>query len=482
MPGFKLPGKLKATRPAKRLKPFFWNKLSTPTYDTTVWRDLSNDAQFDLSDLESTFVVDNTPATPSQILSPKKQNVTTVLDITRANNVAIMLSRIKMGLAAICNAILEMDDSALSVDDLKAIGKQLPTNEEIERIKNFGNVDKLSKSDQYFSHIMSIPRLSERLECMAYRRKVDLDIEEIRPDLNTLRNASRELRASSKFKTVLQVVLMIGNSLNGNTFRGNARGFQIDSLLKLKETKTVNGGLYCKTLLHYLAKVLLRKDPSITTFIEDLPSLEAASRISVQTTLQSVTSLVAGLNLAKSELEEYRKVKAPANDRFSSVMEKFIAEADTTVDALKNMGNSVDGELKALLEYYGEDPNAPEAPKPEDFFGIIASFSSSLQKCALEVHDAEMKLAKDIPVVVVDKAEEEKRGTVKQPYNAGVHPPSSYSQASSRDKLSVGRGDLDQAIRSMREGKRIARPTRPLSKIFIDGSSYGRRQSRGFET
>ena len=52
---------------------------------------------------------------------------------------------------------------------------------------------------------MSIPRLSERLECMLYRRKLDLEIEEIRPELNILRNASQELRNSSKFKQILQV-------------------------------------------------------------------------------------------------------------------------------------------------------------------------------------------------------------------------------------------------------------------------------------
>jgi len=43
------------------------------------------------------------------------------------------------------------------------------------------------------------------------------------------------------------------------------------------------------------------------------------------------------------------------------------------------MGMAIDKELKALLVYYGENPNSPEAPKPEDFFGLIASFSSSLQ-------------------------------------------------------------------------------------------------------
>lgn len=55
------------------------------------------------------------------------------------------------------------------------------------------------------SQMMSIPRLSQRLECMLYRRKLEIEIEEIRPELNIVRNASRELKASPRFKTILQV-------------------------------------------------------------------------------------------------------------------------------------------------------------------------------------------------------------------------------------------------------------------------------------
>lgn len=105
-----------------------------------------------MDDLEATFTLDNAPSSPSQIsLGPaKRHNVTTLLDITRANNIglfflefslqslsdggfspAIMLSRIKMGLPDIRKALLTFDDQRLSVDDLKAISKQLPTSEEV---------------------------------------------------------------------------------------------------------------------------------------------------------------------------------------------------------------------------------------------------------------------------------------------------------------------------------------------------------------
>jgi hypothetical protein len=94
---------------------------------------------------------------------------------------------------------------------------------------------------------------------------------------------------------------MIGNTLNGGTFRGDARGFQLDTLIKvrfflngftitypqLRDTRTGKGAT-CPTLLHYLAKVLLRTDPRLVLFHEDLPSLEAVARRKLLYSLSSV--------------------------------------------------------------------------------------------------------------------------------------------------------------------------------------------------
>lgn len=52
---------------------------------------------------------------------------------------------------------------------------------------------------------MTIHRLSERLECMVYRRKLELEIAEVKPDLDMLRNAGAEVKGSLKFKQVLGV-------------------------------------------------------------------------------------------------------------------------------------------------------------------------------------------------------------------------------------------------------------------------------------
>lgn len=59
----------------------------------------------------------------------------------------------------------------------------------------------------------------------------------------------------------------------------------------------------------------------------------------------------------------------------------FALQVGQAVDAMKNMANALDKDLKALLAYFGENPDSPEAPKPEEFFAMICSFSSSLQVC-----------------------------------------------------------------------------------------------------
>ncbi|KAJ3474280.1 hypothetical protein NLI96_g12545 [Meripilus lineatus] len=464
----------KITRPKTRLKPFFWNKLTGPVTSSTIWNEISPDFSPDLSDLESTFSIDDATSKSSQlsVSSPKKQAVTTLLDITRANNVDIR------------RAILELDDNLLSVDDLKAIGKQLPTSEEITRIKDFEDIGKLAKADQYFSEIMVIPRLSHRLECMLFRRKLELEIEEIRPELDITRNASRELRSSTRFNRVLQTILAVGNALNGSSFRGNARGFQLDALAKLKETKTAKGGSTCPTLMHYIAKVLLKNNADLINFIEEMPHLEAAARVSVQTVTASIQSFVVGMDQVKEEIKQTQTSKSRwSNDRFVAVMQPFAIQMSTNVDAMKKMSTSLETELRSLFVYFGEPPDPPEAPKPEDFFGMVLLFSSSLQKAALEVHDAEAKLIPTTPKVVVEETPDaESSGSTLKATSDSLGqkhtlkpPPDSQGRAGGR---TLGRGGFDEAIRSMRDGKRRARPGRPLSKIFVDGARDSRLYDR----
>jgi diaphanous 1 len=74
-----------------------------------------------------------------------------------------MLARIKLSKSEIRQALLEVDDNRLSTDDLRSIAKQLPTQEEINRIRDFGDLRTLSKADQYFGEVSMLWRACDDL-------------------------------------------------------------------------------------------------------------------------------------------------------------------------------------------------------------------------------------------------------------------------------------------------------------------------------
>lgn len=127
---------------------------SAPLSAPSVWDDILNSdtpIDVDVKDVEDTFSVDN--ATPknnvTKVNNQKKGGSVTLLDVTRANNicefktpiglinfkpmnvVAIMLRRIKLSLPEIKHALLTLDDSMLTSDDLRAISRQIPTPDEV---------------------------------------------------------------------------------------------------------------------------------------------------------------------------------------------------------------------------------------------------------------------------------------------------------------------------------------------------------------
>jgi hypothetical protein len=90
-----------------------------------------------------------------------------------------------------------------------------------------------AEEDSTDGQISTIPNLKARFEAMVFRRKFDMLLGEVMPDLGIVHSASLEVRESERFKDVLGVVLTLGNALNGGTFRGNAAGFQLDALAKV---------------------------------------------------------------------------------------------------------------------------------------------------------------------------------------------------------------------------------------------------------
>ncbi|CAG8457272.1 24000_t:CDS:10 [Dentiscutata erythropus] len=435
------------------LKPLFWDKIPPNKKSQTVWEEIpEGEVPLNTKELVFLFSKNSTSNIKSPVSPPPRKSVfTTLLDINRANNIAIMLARIKFSYSEIKNSILELNDETLTVDNLKNLKSYAPTTDEIELVKEYtGDVGMLGNAEKYFREVMEIPRLSERLGCMIYRRKFEMEVFELKSQVEDLHQAYVELKSSMKFKYLLKTILAIGNYLNGSTFRGNAIGFRLDCLLKISETKALeNNPKGLSTLLHYLAAILEEKQNDLITFMDELKHLEGASKVSYVAVIGTVASLGSGADLIKEEIRVLKKIRlTPSSDRFCEVMEEFIKQIEPTIESIKEFTQELEERLNQLLKYYGEDPTAT---KPEEFFGMIVEFGKSLERVRRENEEERKRIEKEH----LKEMNAQSRLAIRRP-----------SDTSSIASLLAGQ-DFDNTIRELRSGLRKNRD-RPISKVFSE--------------
>ncbi|XP_071694434.1 putative formin-like protein 15b [Rutidosis leptorrhynchoides] len=272
----------------------------------------------------------------------------------RANDNEIMLTKVKMPLPDIINAILAMDDTILDVDQVENILKFCPTKEEMEQLKNFtGDIETLGKCEQYFLELMKVPRMETKLNCFLFKFQFNTQVAQFSQSLNIVLSVCDEVRNSTRLKRIMQTILCLGNELNQRT--ASAVGFKLHSLLKLSHTRSSTSNM---TLMHYLCKIFAENLPDLLNVHEDLVSLEDATKIQFNILSNEIQALISGLNKVKQELEACAN-DGPISEDFHQALKEFIGHADAKVIGVEYFYRLVGRKAGALPVYFGEDPGFP---------------------------------------------------------------------------------------------------------------------------
>ncbi|XP_065629457.1 formin-like protein 18 isoform X2 [Quercus suber] len=247
------------------LKPYHWLKL-TRAMSGSLWAEAqkSDEAtkapEFDMSELESLFSTalpnsdhGSTGGKSNRRASGPKSEKVQLIELRRAYNCEIMLSKVKVPIPDLMSLVLALDESALDIDQVENLIKFCPTKEETELLKGYGgNKENLGKCEQFFLELMKVPRVESKLRVFSFKIQFRCQVSDLRKNLNVVNSASEVIRNSVKLKRIMQTILSLGNALNHGTARGSAIGFRLDSLLKLTDTRARNNKM---TLMHYLCKL-----------------------------------------------------------------------------------------------------------------------------------------------------------------------------------------------------------------------------------
>ncbi|RDX99267.1 Formin-like protein 20, partial [Mucuna pruriens] len=347
------------------LKPLHWSKV-TRALQGSLWDELQRRGEsqitqeFDVSEIEKLFSanvpkladLDGKSGGRRKSVGSKTDKIH-LIDLRRANNTEIMLTKVKMPLPDMMAAVLAMDDSVLDVDQVENLIKFCPTKEEMELLKGYtGDKENLGKCEKYFLELMKVPRVESKLRVFSFKIQFGTQITEFKKSLNTVHSACEEVRNSFKLKEIMKRILYLGNTLNQGTARGSAVGFKLDSLLKLTDTRASNSKM---TLMHFLCKVLAERFPGLLDFHLDLVSLEAATKIQLKSLAEEMQAIIRGLEKVKQELAACEN-DGPVSEVFRKTLKEFIAVAESEVVSVTNLYSVVGRNADALALYFGEDP------------------------------------------------------------------------------------------------------------------------------
>ena len=243
-----LPPRPKFKHDAK-LRPLYWDVLSSKTVvEKSMWFSLNDrDIQLDTAMLDMEFSTKQiTFVLPSEPVNASEK-VVNLLDPKREQNVGIAIGRLKITVRDLHHALLFGDFNILTKELVSLLVNAAPTPEEQEVCLAFqGDEKKLSSASLFAYELSDIPSVLQRLQCCKSILTFEDENERIRKITEVYEKNEKLMMNSSGIKKLMEIILAVGNYLNGESIRGGAWGFSINLLPKLSQTKSSDG---TKTLL-----------------------------------------------------------------------------------------------------------------------------------------------------------------------------------------------------------------------------------------
>ncbi|RHY42329.1 hypothetical protein DYB26_000796 [Aphanomyces astaci] len=376
-PAFKLPPK-PSTVPTVKLRSLYWTPLPDAAVEGSIWLNFDEtklgldlgilDKEFGPDKKTDPLMLSSSPTkTGKAISTTAKPKVVHLVDSKRQQNCSIALSRFRMAPKDIKAAIVALDDNVLTLERIQSLAAMVPTADEVDLVKGYeGDVALLGETEKFFLAISDLPRLAQRLKAMESTWTFGQRFDEVKGKLKLLDQAYGDLKRSTKLLSLLQVVLAVGNYLNGGTPRGGVYGFKLDILPKLSQVKATSSAN--KTLLHVIAEYVATSVPDASDFYESLNSLDEVSAISFTLLQNDVHMIEASLVQIDQEdavqgffgtwsdfCKTYKRVateNAAAKDKLSKQEAAKAKQDESKRDLFQQFTDSLEGDANDIVANY----------------------------------------------------------------------------------------------------------------------------------
>nr|XP_033793945.1 formin-2 isoform X2 [Geotrypetes seraphini] len=381
--------------PSRPMKPLYWTRIQLHCKRDSsvplVW-EKTDEPEVVFQEFEDLFsktaVKERKKPISDTITKTKAKQVVKLLSNKRSQAVGILMSSLHLDMKDIQHAILNLDNTVVDLETIQALYENRAQSDELDKIEKHvkTSMEKktakpLDKPEQFLYELSLVPNFSERVFCILFQSSFSESISSIHRKLELLKKVCEMLKNGPAVMKVLGLILAFGNYMNGgNRTRGQADGFALDILPKLKDVKSNDNS---RSLLSYIVSYYLRnfdEDAGKEQCVFPLPEpqeLFQVSQMKFDDFHKDLHKLKRDLQACETEAQKVYRISLEEHIQpFKEKMEQFIVEAKIEGDKETKLLAEAHSRLKEAEEACRQKKEkAPYIVKPKHDTGIKAKLS-----------------------------------------------------------------------------------------------------------
>eukprot|EP00063_Salmo_salar_P091098 XP_014065933.1 PREDICTED: formin-like isoform X1 [Salmo salar] len=366
-----------ALEPSTPMKPLYWTRIQIQdNNNNTLWGSLEEPDIVDTKEFEdlfskATLQPKKKPLSDTYEKKAKTKKIIKLLDGKRSQAVGILISSLHLEMKDIQQAVLTVDNSVVDLETIEALYENRATSDELEKIKKHYETSKedevklLDKPEQFLYELSQIPDFSGRSHCIIFQSIFLDSMSSIHRKVEIVSTVSKDLLDCSSVKDVMGLVLAFGNYMNGgNRTRGQADGFGLEILPKLKDVKSRDNRI---SLVDYVVAYYLRNfDEHAGTDKSAFPLPEPqdfflAAQVKFEDLTKDMRKLKRDLTACEKDVQKVCANSSEENlQPFKEKMEAFVLTVQKDHTAEDDRLKAAQKSFLDMVSYFGLKPKSGE--------------------------------------------------------------------------------------------------------------------------
>lgn len=330
---------------------------------------------------------------------------------------------------------MNLDTTELQKDNIAILLHVWPESDEKEQLIDESKADPNAKWDRAEAFVLGLTTITQ-IEARLWIWKFVLSYPEeklfIEDFGRTIDDGLNCLLESKALKTILGVILSLGNILNGGGTRGQADGFNIETIGRIGNLSDKNK----RSALYYVVDKIRELEPDLAVK-KEFELVYKAQRMNIADLGNKVKGLTDGFTGLKNRNNNIAK-SMPEPDSFLKASNKFIIEIESEINGITERHTEIKDKHKKLCSLYCIPQDDEKSKNTEELFGFFTKFFDQLHKIM-----GEKKKEKRMPEVKKTsvKAVEASKGEAKNEEPVIPQKATDVSSALNRLKMAHGKKD-----------------------------------------